>query len=369
MRKYLTICFFLFCAGSSFAQSPVSLNEAVRTAAVYLDERLSDETIIAVLNIQSNFPKLSNYIINGLTEQIVNNSKFRTVERNLSQLHKELAFQASGMVSDSTAQSIGQLWGAQVIVSGSFVELGGRYQLTVKALVVETGEILGMRTVPVYMDATLSALMRSDNGKRSKSPRFFINGDESWKHKWIYPGIRLGVSPHSYQLNTSSNLEADNHAAFEAALSGELQIAKLFAIQPEIVYSADTVSANNADIDVTINTATLTIPILAKLTFRPGNFYLAGFAGPYFSFPLGAMAIERNGTTESYSYTAPMGINGGVDVGVKLGQGVLFLDLRYSADLSYFWANDSAQFTRSMFSVSLGYNYGFINKAVSGGRK
>jgi hypothetical protein len=359
----------LFCAGFLSAQSQVSLNEAVRTAAVYLDERLSDETIIAVLNIQSDYPSLSNHIITGLTERIVNNSKFHTVERNLSQLQEELAFQASGMVSDSTAQSIGQLWGAQVIVSGSFVELGDRYQLNVKALAVETGEILGMRTILVYMDATLSALIRSDNGKRSRTLRLFMSGDESWKHKWIYPGIRVGVSSHSYQLNTSSNLEADNHMAFEAALLGELQIAKLFAIQPEIVYSGDTVSANNTDIDVTINTSTLTIPILVKLTFRPGNFYLAGFTGPYFSFPLGAMAIERNGTTESYGYTAPMGISGGADVGIKLGQGVLFLDVRYSADLKYFWANDSAQFTRSIFSVSLGYNYGFINKAVTGVKK
>jgi hypothetical protein len=348
------------------AQTPVNLNEAIRTASEYLNERLSDETIIAVLNIQSDYPALSHHLLNGLSENFVNNPTLRTVERNLSQLQNALAFQASGMVSDATAQSIGQLWGAEVIVSGSFVQLGDRYQLSVKALAVETGEILGLRTIPVHIDTTLSALLNADGRRGSRTPRFLMKGNERWKHKWLYPGIRLGVSPHTYRVNTSSALEADTHAAFEAAVSAEVQIAKLFSLQPELVYSADKVGANTDSLDVTINTSTLMIPILAKLTFRPGNFYLAGFAGPYFTIPLGSMNVTQSGTTENYSYTAPLGITGGADVGMKLGPGILFLDLRYSADRKYFWANDAAQFSRSMFSVSLGYNFGLINKVVSG---
>jgi hypothetical protein len=201
-----------------------------------------------------------------------------------------------------------------------------------------------------------------------------LQGDEGWKHKWIYPGIRAGISPHWYQLNAVSYLEADTHIAFEFALSGEFQIAKLFALQTEIMYSSDTVTAKGDGIDATLSASALTIPVLAKLTHRPGNFYLAAFAGPYFTIPLGQIEVNRNGKTETYSYTAPIGLTGGANAGVKLGPGILFLDLRYSADLDYLWADGSAHYRRDMFSASLGYNYGFIKraearKAASGEKK
>jgi hypothetical protein len=362
MRRLLAAFFFL-CAGILPAQTSLSLDGAVRDAADYFGERLSAGARIVVLNIQSDYPALSDYIIDGLTTHIVNDGKFRAVERrDLSQLQNELNFQLSGAVSDETALSIGKLWGAQVIIRGSFAQLGGLFQLRVQALNVETSEIQGMQTISIHADSTLSALLSADGRKKARTPWLLMQGDEGWKRKWLYPGVRLGVSPHWYQLNTSSDLEVVANIAFEAALSGEVQITKLFALQTEIIYSGDTVSAKGNDIDVTLSSTTLTIPALAKLTYRPGNFYLAAFAGPYFTIPLGTMEVTLNGTAESYSFTAPVGITGGVDVGVKLGPGLLFLDLRYGADLTYFWANDSAQYTRSMFVVSLGYNYGVINK-------
>jgi hypothetical protein len=194
---------------------------------------------------------------------------------------------------------------------------------------------------------------------------------EGWKHKWLYPGVRLGVSPHWYELNTSSDdIEANTYAAFEAALSGEVQILKLLALQMELIFSGDTVSAKSADnVDVTIHASALTIPVLAKLTFRPGNFYFAGFAGPYFTIPLGSIEVNRNDQTETYNFTAPVGLTGGANAGIKLGPGLLFLDIRYNGDFTYFRANGAAQFRRNMFAASLGYNYGFINKAASGGKK
>jgi hypothetical protein len=197
-------------------------------------------------------------------------------------------------------------------------------------------------------------------------PPQVLPSPEEWKNKWIYSGIRVGASPHWYRLNTSSDIESDTHAAFEAALTGEVQITNRFAFQTELAFSNDTVSATDDDtIDVTLHTFTLIIPALAKLTFRPGKFYFAGFAGPYFTIPLGSMDVKQNGQAGTYGYTAPAGFTGGADAGMKVGPGVLVLDFRYSADFKYFLANDAAQYSRNMFSVSFGYNYGFINKTVS----
>jgi hypothetical protein len=363
MRTYAAVCLFL-CAGIVSAQDTYNLDEGLRTAADYFNERLSEGTVVAILNIQSDSSKLSEYIINGLTEHIANNPRFHTVDRNLSLVQGELALQASGDVSNDTAQSIGQLWGAQVIISGSFIQLGGFFQLTVKAIAVETGENLGLQNYPINTGPPLRALLSADGKKRIKTPWFLMQGDEGWKHKWLYPAIRLGVSPHWYELNTSSDdIEANTHAAFEAALSAEVQIRTLFALQTELIFSGDRIKAKSDDgFEVTLSASALTIPVLAKLTFRPGNFYAAAFAGPYFTIPLGQLAVNRNGQTETYHFTAPIGITGGANAGIKLGPGLLFLDLRYNGDLTYFWANDSAQFRSNRFSVSLGYNYGFFNK-------
>ncbi|GHV79011.1 hypothetical protein AGMMS49944_08020 [Spirochaetia bacterium] len=216
----------------------------------------------------------------------------------------------------------------------------------------------GMRA----MEQLALDLTSSDEEKKLREAQ----GAGGWKNKWLYPGIRLGVSPHWYQVNTSSDLEVDVYPAFEAALSAEVQILKLFAMQTELIFSGDTVNATGDNgIGVTITSYTLTVPVLAKLTWRPHRFYAAAFAGPYFAIPLGPMEVKRNSQTETYDFTAPIGITGGANAGIKLGPGLLFLDFRYSGDFTYFWANDSAQFRRNMFTVSLGYNYGFINKAAS----
>jgi hypothetical protein len=198
---------------------------------------------------------------------------------------------------------------------------------------------------------------------------------DAWKNKWLYPGVRLGASPHWYQLNATPDVKSDTQAAFEGALLAEVQIVKLFAVQTELIFSGETVNAKGPnDIDVTIRSYTFTIPLLAKLTFRPGNFYLAGFTGPFFTIPLGFMEVTQSGQTETYDAIAPIGFTGGVAAGVKTGPGLLFLDLRYSGDFTYFFANDSAQFRRSMLSLSLGYNFGLVTRtevrqAASGGKK
>jgi hypothetical protein len=67
-------------------------------------------------------------------------------------------FQLSGEVSDETAQSIGKKLGAQTIMSGSITAIGNTYRLRIRAISVETAEILGMQNVDVAQDSRIAAL-------------------------------------------------------------------------------------------------------------------------------------------------------------------------------------------------------------------
>jgi hypothetical protein len=371
--SFRLVCFatiFSLFSGFLYSQSSLSLDNAIRDVADYFNGRLSDKARIAVLNIQSDYPTLSDYIINGLTAHIVNDDKFIAVERrDMSQLQNELVFQSSGVVSDNTAQSIGQLLGAEVIIRGSFTQLGGLFQLQVQALAVETAAIQGMQNISIHTDSTLSALLNSNGKTRPKTPWFLMKGDESWKHKWLYTGARFGVSIHDYVTNMTVDVDAKTNTSFEAALFGEVQILPLLAVQPELVYSSDTVFVSDAENgNVTVSASTLEIPVLAKLTVRPGIFYLAGFVGPYIAIPLGQMQVTHNGNTSDYDFSSTFGLTGGANAGMKLGPGVLLLDARFSGDFRFFRANDTPQYRRTMFSISLGYNYGFFNKPIAGGK-
>jgi hypothetical protein len=186
--------------------------------------------------------------------------------------------------------------------------------------------------------------------------------DEAWKTKWLYAGARVGFSPRNYIINTNEDISAKNYISYEAALLGEVNIFKLFAVQTELIFSGDKIFIGSEFGDITVAANTLQIPLLAKLTFRPRRFYFAGFAGPYIALPLGKMELTKNDVSGKYDFSSTVGLTGGADAGIKLGGGILFLDARYSGDFLFFRADDAAQYRRKIFSISLGYSYGFFDK-------
>jgi TolB-like protein len=139
------------CAGSPAASGADELDTAIRETSDYLNNNITHGNKLVILNFQSNFPALSEYIIDELTANTVNDRVFTVVDRaNLSLIQQETAFQMSGEVSDETAVSIGQKLGAQTIVSGTVSKIGDLYRLRVRALDVATASIQGQfnRNIP-----------------------------------------------------------------------------------------------------------------------------------------------------------------------------------------------------------------------------
>ena len=65
-----------------------------------------------------------------------------------------------------------------------------------------------------------------------------------------------------------------------------------------------------------------------------------------------------------YNYTVPIGFIAGGNIGVRLGPGTLFLDIRFAGDFGDtnvygYWGNRALYNTRMLVSCSLGYEFCF----------
>jgi len=160
MKKIIIACFiFIFVAVFAFAQTAVSLDAALKNSTSYLNGRIPPRTKVVVLNFTSDWVKLSDYVIEELIGYIVNEGTLTVVDRqNLETIRKEMDFQLSGEVSDDTAQSIGKKLGAQTIISGAITAIGNSYRLRIRAISVETAQILGMQNVDVAQDSRIASL-------------------------------------------------------------------------------------------------------------------------------------------------------------------------------------------------------------------
>jgi TolB-like protein len=139
----------------------MALDDALQINAVYLAGKIPASSNIVILNIESDSPSLSAYIIDELTSRIIDDGRLVVIDRNrgdLEALEKESNFQLSGEVSDETAISIGKKIGAQTIVFGSIKLAGAVYILKIRAIDVETTRIQGSKNTDVGYDGKLIML-------------------------------------------------------------------------------------------------------------------------------------------------------------------------------------------------------------------
>ncbi|MDR0308068.1 MAG: hypothetical protein LBI42_14695 [Chitinispirillales bacterium] len=121
------------------------LDLTLQDASTYFNTKIPEGTKLAVIAIKSDYPALSEYIIDGMLENLVNTSKFTVVDRQqLETIREELKFQMSGEVDDNSVQAIGRLTGAQSIVLGSAAPIGDTWRISIRALTVKNAEMIGI---------------------------------------------------------------------------------------------------------------------------------------------------------------------------------------------------------------------------------
>ena len=156
---------FASCGSSPKATGTDELDIAIREASNYLNGNVPNGNKIVILNVQSDSAALSDYVIDELIANAVNDKIFSVVDRaQLDLIREEQKIQYSGEVDDNAALAIGKFLGAQTIVSGAVSALGNGYRMRIRALDVLTAQVQGQFNRNIAAGSTINMLMASRSG-------------------------------------------------------------------------------------------------------------------------------------------------------------------------------------------------------------
>jgi len=169
LLSFILLSALIGCAASpSSASKAPSLDDVIKQAAGKIEERLDKGTKIALINVQSPTSQFSDYVLTYLESILVNNGKLIVVDRaNLDKIRQEQGFQLSGEVSDESAKTIGKMLGAGAIVTGTLINIGDSYRLTLKAINVETATVAASYPADITKNDRVRALLASGSSTPS----------------------------------------------------------------------------------------------------------------------------------------------------------------------------------------------------------
>jgi TolB-like protein len=153
------------CGTSPKTGGTDELDAKIREASDYLNTRIPEGKKIAIISVQSESAALSEYIIDELISNAVNDNRYSVVDRQqLDAARSELNFNMSGEVSDQSAQAVGQFTGAQTIVTGRISKIGDSFRFSIRALEVESVQVQGSQNFTIAAGATINALIAQGGG-------------------------------------------------------------------------------------------------------------------------------------------------------------------------------------------------------------
>jgi hypothetical protein len=124
-----------------------NLEAAVRRTFTRIVKDMPGQSRVALINISSSDAKDGEFVLDELTNLLVNSKQFSVVDRkSLDSIRTERNFQMTGEVDDNSAVDIGKLLGAEIVITGSITGTTTDKRLRIKALGVETAQIMTMDT-------------------------------------------------------------------------------------------------------------------------------------------------------------------------------------------------------------------------------
>jgi TolB-like protein len=407
---------------------PITLKQAVLSIVEEIEDVLKqkmqggEKLPLAVLRIDSSWNELSDWINDELAADFSNGEVVRVVDKkNTDIVRNELTDQNSGFVSNDLALRMGQETGAKYIVSGVLFEESNNFCLRIYLTEIETNlrELTPTRYV-VQGDSQIQPYLererqrqelaakrqqeeqekmqkaeeqrkaeeaRREAERKAEEARIAKEREEArerelarvaWKKKWLYFGVRGGFSYRYYQMSKDDFdpeiTEAEAGLPYELAGHIALQFSPLLALQVEGIYTYDTVDYSGVtgppsqNFKASFDSTSIMVPVLLKLQGRPDIFKLSLFVGGYYVYRRGKMTYEISGNKTEYDYEVPFGFVAGLDMGCKIGPGVLFLDARFAIDagktsIKDLTGNTLALYQRMMGSFSVGYELGLFEKS------
>ena len=139
----------------------MSIDEAIAEAAVQINEWSEAGSKIALINFSSPSDRLSLYVLDELSANLVDSRRLTVVDRaEIDLIRNELDFQYSGEVADNTMQAIGRMLGAQLIVTGSLIEVSrNMFRVSIRVLTVESAAVLVHYRADILNDSRVQFML------------------------------------------------------------------------------------------------------------------------------------------------------------------------------------------------------------------
>ncbi|MCL2190537.1 MAG: hypothetical protein FWB79_00935 [Treponema sp.] len=151
----------------------ITLDQAIADAALRIDERIAAGSKIALLNFSSPSDRFSLYVLDELSANLLDSGRLTVVDRReVDLIRGEFDFQFSGEVGDESMQSMGQMLGAQSIVSGSLTEIGGDYRIAIRVLNVQSAAIEVHFRSDIANDRRVQALLEGGRTGAGSVPQW-----------------------------------------------------------------------------------------------------------------------------------------------------------------------------------------------------
>ena len=355
-------CLLICLAGvpKALAAGYDDLDLALRELSDYLNRRIPKDSKVVFLNVKSDWPEFSEYIISSLIENAVNDEVFTVVDRQqLDLIRAELNFQWSGEVSDVSAQEIGQMLGAQTIVSGMVTEVGSEYRIQVRAISVQTAALQGLTSKNIDRKGQLvSALTTAPAAAAAKSAK-----KEEDARKKEADARKRQADSENFMKNSGFNISGWMGYIFDrkqSLLSGgvdlELNFLRYIGLETGFIIFQDedkpqfderTTQSTDEKPPEQIKTQTvLQIPLLARLTLPISEYYISVYGGLGLNlYPFGPAGPASIQTSPKYSLIV------GGDLGFTLLNMQLFMGYQFNRDLS------ETAYEYSFNKVSKDFNY------------
>ena len=308
MKKLFMVFIFVFIAGIIYAQQ-LPLAEVIKQSAQGIEETLPQGTMIAIINFASPRVEFSDYVIEELTSELLENGKIVIVDRrNLSHIREEMNLQLSGDVSDESALSIGRLLGAHYIVTGTLTDMGSYQRFRIRIINVENGAIQRQVTNELQNDGQVAYLLGDDSA---------LQRIQQENARMEFEAARAGKASNSY--NNWISYELSSGYTVSSGHSSTETTAVAFSIRYERMFSPKISLGINGNCLFTLGISELFYGIDIPFRFYPsGNmFYLEtslGFTGCYLA-DINSYLDDDWTYYNTYGFRISPGLGFKVDVG------------------------------------------------------
>jgi len=124
---------------------PKGLEDAIKKVCSSVMTELPKGSKIAVMSITADDSKISALVLDEVEYNLVSAKNFTIVDRStLDLIRKEHLIQTDGAFDDATLVKLGKLSGANVVIAGSIMKSGNTNRFSLKAMNVQSGQIITM---------------------------------------------------------------------------------------------------------------------------------------------------------------------------------------------------------------------------------